>query len=401
MALYQCSVLDSLGKKRIFVREASDEVSLRASLKSEKYVLVKATVVKEKEPNTFFAVSSKVKMSEVVPFLRQFAVLIKASVPISEALDTLRRQKHTKAFQKVLMTVYHDVQSGMALSDAFGKHKKVFPEFFVNMVAIGEAAGSLDSVLESMADYYENDRKIKRKAKSAMTYPCILLVLIFVVLAFITIFILPQFEDTIKELGGEVPGITRALMSFSSFVRSHVVAIALGIAVIVFALVGFSRTKTGKYVFDQIKLRLPFVGGIERSLMTSRFAKAFIILLESGMNITDCMENLRRMLGNEVFRRRFGYTIEEVRRGRRIAPAMESTKLFPPMLTEMIDVGERSGNIEEVLRSTSSYFDESVEAAISRATAALEPILIVFLGGVVAVVILSVLLPIIALMNSI
>lgn len=401
MALYRCKVIDPLGKNRVVQREAGDEESLRAELKRDGFVPLRLSFLEEKKPNVFFSVSSKVKMSEVIPFLRQFAVLVKASVPIAQALDILRKQKHTKAFQKVLLEVSHDVRSGVSLSDSFGRHPKVFPEFFVNMVAIGEAAGSLDSVLESMADYYENDRKIKRKAKSAMTYPCVLLVLIVAVLAFITLFILPQFEETIRELGGDVPGITRALMNFSAFVRTHLIQIVLGIAAAVLVLFLFFRTRTGRYVKDWIKFHTPFLGKIERALMTSRFSKAFIILLESGMNITDCMENLRRMLGNEVFGRRFEYTIEEVKRGRRLAPAMENTKLFPDMLIAMIDVGERSGNIEEVLRSTCSYFDESVETAITRATTALEPMMIVLLGGVVAVVVLSVLLPMISLMSSI
>lgn len=401
MALYRCRVIDPLGKGRVIQKEADDEDSLRAELKRDGYVPLRLSVVEEKKPNVFFSVSSKVKMTEVIPFLRQFAVLVKASVPIAQALDILRRQKHTKAFQKVLLEVSHDVRSGVSLSDAFGRHPKVFPEFFVNMVAIGEAAGSLDSVLENMADYYENDRKVRRKAKSAMTYPCVLLVLIVAVLTFITVFILPQFEGTIQELGGEVPAITRILMDFSAFVRTHLFQILIGVVAVVLLLFLFFRTKTGRYVRDWLRFHLPFLGRIERSLMTSRFAKAFIILLESGMNITDCMENLRRMLGNEVFGRKFEYTIEEVKRGRRLAQAMENIKIFPDMLISMLDVGERSGNIEEVLRSTGNYFDESVETAITRATTALEPMLIIFLGGVVAVVVLSVLLPIIALMGSI
>lgn len=402
MAKYRCLVINNAGKRKNIVYEANDEFTLKAKLKNEKTILLNYELVKEKKVNTFFAVSSKVKRNEVITFLRQFAVMVKAGIPISNSLNTLRNQKFTKAFKKVLNTCYQDVQSGVLLSDAFKKHSKVFPDFFVKMVAIGEVTGSLDRVLENMADYYENDRKVKQKAKSAMIYPSILLVLILVVVVFITMFILPQFESTIKELGGNVPTITLVIMDISRFVRDYFIFIFGGLAVFIGLLfLFFKKTKAGKYAFDYIKLYFPFIGKIQKNLITSRFAKAFIILLDSGMNMTDCLDNLQKMLDNEVFSEKFKYTTDEVKRGRRIAQSMENIKMFPPMLTEMINVGEKSGNIEEVLKATSKYFDECVEQSVSKATAALEPIMIIFLGVIVGIVILAVLLPIIALINSI
>lgn len=401
MPLYNCQVLSQLGEKKKIVREASDLISLKANLKRDNLILVKAKIKKEKEPNTFFAVSSKVKLNEIVFFLRQFAVMIKAGTSISDSLNVLRNQKFTKAFQKVLLEVYLDVQSGVLLSEAFAKHHKVFPDFFVNMIAIGETSDSLDTVLERLANYYEKDRKVKRKAKSAMVYPSILFTLIVIVFFFLTLFVLPQFEDTIKELGGDVPKITLIVMSISKFVKNNILYILLGVVGFILILFLFKRTNKGKYCFDYVKFHFPFLGNIEKNLITSRFSTAFIILLNSGMVITDILENLQKMLCNKLFDSKFKYSIEEVKRGKRIATAIENTKLFPPMLVQMINVGEKSGNLEEVLESTSSYFDEQVEASIVRATTALEPIMIILLGVVVAIVVLAVLLPIIALMQSI
>ena len=401
MPLYNCQVLSQLGEKKKIVREASDLISLKANLKRDNLILVKAKIKKEKEPNTFFAVSSKVKLNEIVFFLRQIAVMIKAGTSISDSLNVLRNQKFTKAFQKVLLEVYLDVQSGVLLSDAFAKHHKVFPDFFVNMIAIGETSDSLDTVLERLANYYEKDRKVKRKAKSAMVYPSILFTLIVIVFFFLTLFVLPQFEDTIKELGGDVPKITLIVMSISKFVKNNILYILLGVVGFILILFLFKRTNKGKYFFDYVKFHFPFLGNIEKNLITSRFSTAFIILLNSGMVITDILENLQKMLCNKLFDSKFKYSIEEVKRGKRIATAIENTKLFPPMLVQMINVGEKSGNLEEVLESTSSYFDEQVEASIVRATTALEPIMIILLGVVVAIVVLAVLLPIIALMQSI
>lgn len=401
MPFYKCKVVDSLNQKKNVIREAEDEVVLKANVKADGLFLVHYTLIKEKTQSTFFSVSSKVKREEVINFLRQFAVMVKAGIPINDCINTLRNQKYTATFKKVLQTVYFDIESGVLLSEAFRKHPRVFPQFFVNMVAIGEASGSLDKVLSSMADYYENDRKIKRKARSSMVYPMVLLVLTMVVALFINLFILPQFEETINELGGSIPTLTVVVMNISKFIQDNIAFIIIGVAVLGFALWLFFRTKKGKFVKDFLLFHMPVIGRVQRDLITARFAKAFIILLESGMTMVDCLDNLKKMLGNQVFENKFNYTIEEVKRGRRIAPSLAATKLFPDMLTEMINVGEYSGNIEEVLRSSGSYFDECVEASITRAIAALEPMMILILGVVVGVVILSVLIPMIELMNSI
>ncbi len=401
MALYRCTVLNELGEKQIIIREAGDVVSLRAELKKDNFYPVKLTIIKEKKQNEFFSVSSRVKPDEVISFLRQFSVMVGAGIPIGDSINSLRSQKYTTPFRNVLQAVYFDIESGVLLSEAFAKHPKVFPRFFINMVAIGEASGSLDRVLISMADYYENDRKIKKKAQSAMVYPSLLLVMVFVVLLCVTLYILPQFESTINELGGDVPWITKVLMDISNFMQDYIFIILPALAAVALVLFLLSKTKKGEYVKDYLMFHLPLIGKVQQNLITSRFSKAFVILLGSGMNMVDCLENLKKMLGNAVFSEKFSFTIEEVKRGRRIAPSLAATELFPTMLTEMIDVGEKSGNIEEVLTSTSSYFDACVESSIAKAIAALEPIIIVILGVIVGVVILAVLLPIMSLMNSI
>ncbi|MDY4788912.1 MAG: type II secretion system F family protein [Bacilli bacterium] len=401
MLLYNCKVLDELGQNKIIVKEANDEVSLRALLKRDNYILLSATVIKEKKPNTFLAVRSKVPFNEVVSFLREFSIMVKASISIADSLNVLRKQKFSKIFQKVLSEIYNDVMSGVILSEAFRKHPKVFPNFFINMVAIGEESGSLDTVLSSMADYYENDRRIKRKVKGAMVYPIIVSVLIIVVILFMTLFVLPQFESTINELGGDIPTLTRVIMNISEFFVNNIFIIIPAILAVVLIIILYFKTESGKYSKDYLKLHLPILGTVQKNLITSRFTKAFIILLESGMNITDAMENVSKMLDNKLFEEKFRYSIEEVKRGKRIAKSIENTKIFPLMLTEMINVGEKSGDLEGVLKSTSRYFEDMVESSITKATAALEPLMIITLGVIVGVVILAIFLPIISLMQNI
>ena len=300
MPLYRCTVLNALGEKQHLTRQAGDEVSLRAELKKDKFYPMKVTLIKEKKKSEFFAVSSKVKPDEVIGFLRQFSVMVKAGIPIGDSINSLRQQKYTTPFKNVLQAVYFDIESGVLLSEAFAKHPKVFPRFFISMVAIGEASGSLDRVLASMADYYENDRKIKKKAKSSMVYPVLLLVMVFAVLLFVTLFVLPQFESTINELGGDVPKITRILMDISQFMQDYIFIILPILAVLLLAIFLFFKTKKGEYVKDFLLFHMPLIGKVQQNLITSRFSKAFVILLGSGMNRVDCLENLKRMLGNAV-----------------------------------------------------------------------------------------------------
>ena len=401
MALFDCRVLNDVGKKERIIREASNEKRLRIILKNEKYILLKATQIKEKQPNLFLAVSSKVKPQEVILFFRQFSVMINASISISDSLNALKQQNFSKPFQKILMDIHNDILSGLLLSDAFAKHPDVFPEFFSQMVAIGEVSGGLDTVLNSMANYYENEQRIKKKSRAALVYPMILLVMIFAVVIFLSVAILPQFSKMFNDFGGSVPKITQVILNIAEFIRTKLLYIILYSIMFILILLIFFTTRAGKETGDFLKIHIPILSRVTKATLTSRFTRAFIILLKSGMIITDCMDNLTRILNNRFYQNKFKYAISEVKRGKRIAESIEKTNLFPKMLTEMIAVGERSGNLEEVLESTALFYDGQVETAISKATAALEPIIILVLGVVVAGVLLSVYLPMIDLMNQI
>ena len=401
MALFSCKVINEVGKEEKRIQEANDEKSLRVLLKEQNLVLVKATKLKEKQPNLFLAVSSRVKPQEVILFLRQFSVMINSSSSISDALNALKQQNYSKPFKKVLMDVHNSVLGGLLLSEAFEKHLDVFPEFFVQMVAIGEASSSLDTVLKSMADYYENNQRMKKKSKSAMIYPIMLFFMLFAVVVFLSFVILPQFADMFASFDGTIPKITVVILAISEFIRKNILYLITGIFGGVLLLMLFFTTRPGTRVLDWIKIHTPVLGNVNKAIITSRFTRAFIILLRSGMNITDCMDNLKRILGNSFYSEKFQYAIDEVKRGKKIAESIERTGLFPKMLTEMIAVGEKSGNLDEVLESTAMFFDTQVESSISKATAALEPTMIILLGAVVAVVLLSVYLPMIDLYNTI
>ena len=255
MPLYKCKVINSSGQRQTVIREATDELSLKAQVRKDQIHMLSYKVVKEEKENEFFAISSKVKFNEVITFLRQFSVMLKAGIPISDCLNNLHKQKFTVTFRNVLQAVYLDVESGVLLSEAFAKHPKVFPRFFVSMVGIGEVSGTLDKVMSNMADYYENDRKIKKKASSAMVYPTLLICMIFVVIIFLCLFVLPQFEETITQLGGDVPKITQIVMGVSQFIQDYIFIILPGLAILIFGIIMFFKTKKGRYASGAVPSR--------------------------------------------------------------------------------------------------------------------------------------------------
>lgn len=401
MAIYKCEIINEKGKKKTKTYNAVDDVDLKLQLKEKGEVLVKYKIVPEKKYSSFFTLSLSVKRAEVVTFLRQFAVMVTSGIPVDESLSALRMQNFSKGMIEKISKVYSDIVSGVTLSEAFRFHKDIFPEFFCNMLQIGELSGSLDIVLESIADYYENDEKTKKKAKTSMIYPIILVVMIFAITLFMSFIILPKFADMFEEFGGEIPKITQVVLAVASFVRNYIFVILGAIVLLVLIAIIFFKTKKGKLTKDWLSIHLPIIGRINRSVITARFSRAFTILLKSGMNLTTCLENLINILGNNIYQKHFKNVIDNVKRGKTIAKSMEDEKIFDKLLVQMIKIGEKSGNLEGVLESTTGFFDNQVDTDINKAISLMEPIIIVILGGVVAIVLLSIYVPMIQLMNTI
>ena len=381
---------------------ANDPNDLKVILKNENIVLDSYVVMKEKRTSNFFAVSSKVKAIDFLNFCQEFSIMLKAGVSITDCLNTLRKQPFGTIFRNTISDVYEDVLKGVYLSDAFRKHPKAFPDFFCSMVYVGELSGNLSEVLMRTAAYYEQDNKTKRKTRTAMIYPTFLSILIVVIVIALMTFVVPQFTDMITELGQEVPLLTRIVMNISNFFVDNILIIVVGLIVVILGLWLFlKKTRTGKVVQAWINFHMPIIKKVSRASLTARFSSSFGILLSSGMSVVDAMEGLIPIMGNELFSRKFRFAVEEVKRGKRISRAIENTSLFPTMLIQMIAIGEDNGSLEDVLNSVSDYFTDQVNIAVSRATAVLEPLIIVVLGIVVGIVILSVLMAMTSMMTSI
>ena len=400
MAIFKYKGVNANGKTVKDTIQADDAVSLKKLLRSQGIILSDYEQLKEKRRSNFFSVSSKAKKGEFVTFCRQFAIMLTAGVSIADCLDTLRKQKFTTVFKNDISAAYEEVLKGSLLSEALQKHPKNFPNYFISMVYVGELSGNLAHVLVRAADYYDNDLKIKAKTKSAMMYPMFLSIMVVAIFFLLMIMIVPNFAKTLEGYGQELPGLTKVVLSISDFVVANVVWLLLGIAVVVIgSILFFKKTAKGKYLWSAFMMHVPVFKNIKINTITTRFGQTFAILLESGMQVFDCMKVMPRIINDKYFEKKFAYAIEEVNNGKRLSRSLENTQLFPPMLSQMVNVGENTGSLDEVLNIVGDYYQNVLAQSIQRATALLEPMSILLLGGVVLVIILAVMLPMFNMVN--
>lgn len=366
---------------------------------------ITATVVTEKTKKGIlgkFSLRGKVKDKDIVIFTRQFATMIDAGLPLVQALDILSSQVENKTLGKTLAQVKVDVESGATYADALKKHPRIFSELYVNMVAAGEAGGILDTILNRLAAYIEKAMKLKKKVKGAMVYPAVVTSIAVLVIAIIMIFVVPTFSKMFAQLGGTLPWPTRLIIGMSNFIAGIGGLLVAGaiVAVVVF-LVQFRRTEKGKYLTDRILLKLPIFGVLLNKVAVAKFTRTLGTLVSSGVPILDGLEITAKTSGNKVIE----YAIDEVRKGvvggKTLAEPITKAKVFPPMVTHMIAVGESTGALDAMLAKIADFYDDEVDAAVSNLTAMMEPMLMVFLGGTVGFIVVAMYLPIFKLITLI
>lgn len=401
MPIYVYKAMNLEGKTQSGEIEARDEIDLKLLLKKEGLMVLSHKIKVNKKPSFMLELRSKPKKEDVVLFIRQLSIMVSAGIPVEDAVRTINEQTSSVALKKVLIQIEEEMYEGSLLSDAFAKFPKIFPNYFRNIIYIGELSGNLPSVLLKAADYYEKDAKTKRKTKSAMAYPMFLFVLIIAVFIFLVLFIVPNFENTLTEMGAELPSITKLVLAISDFFSNNYLKLIGGvIGGILFLFIWF-KTKSGRYVKDFLKLKLPIIGKVTYYLITSRFANGLSVLVSSGMSVMDSIEIIGKLMDNVVFERKFQYVIDEIKSGKKIHQSIEYINFFPKMLVEMVNVGESTGSLEEVLHLTSIYYDEQLEITIQKASASLEPIMIMMAAGIVGFVLLAVMLPMLQIAGSV
>jgi type IV pilus assembly protein PilC len=364
---------------------------------------ITATLVTEKPKRAGrFGFGGRVKDKDIVVFTRQFSTMIDAGLPLVQALEILSTQVENKTFGKTIAQTKVDVESGSTYADALKKHPKVFSELYVNMVAAGEAGGILDTILNRLAAYIEKAMKLKKKVKGAMIYPAVVTSIAVLVIAVIMIFVVPTFSKMFTQLGGVLPLPTRIVIGTSHFIAGiGGLMVFLAIVGIVVTIVQFRRTENGKRIIDSILLKLPIFGTLLNKVAVAKFTRTLGTLVSSGVPILDGLEITAKTSGNKVIE----YAIMEVRKGvvagKTLAEPITKTKVFPPMVTHMIAVGESTGALDAMLAKIADFYDDEVEAAVSNLTAMMEPLLMVFLGTAVGFIVVAMYLPIFKLITLI
>lgn len=346
---------------------------------------------KAKDINITFGTG--IKTREVVIFTRQFATMINSGLPLVQSLTILAEQTENKAFAKIITEVLNDIQSGQTLADSMRKHPKVFTELYVNMVAAGEAGGILDTILLRLAVFLEKNDALVRKIKSAMTYPAVML---FVVIACTTILlwkVVPVFAGIFIDAGLELPLPTKIVLAASAFLQSYLWLLILGWIAIGFGIRQYYKTEGGQLVIDKFLLNMPVLGPMLRKSAVSRFTRTLGTLVSSGVSILEGLQITARTAGNRVIHDAVMASRASIAGGATIAEPLKTSGVFPPMVVQMINVGEQTGGLDEMLSKIADFYDDEVDAAVSALTSILEPIMIVVMGIVIGGMVVAMYLP--------
>jgi type IV pilus assembly protein PilC len=335
-------------------------------------------------------------------FTRQLATLIDSGLPLLRGLTVLAKQERDKVLKKTVLNLADSVQGGSTFSDALAVHPKIFNDLYVNMVKAGEVGGVLEIVLTRLAEFQEKAAKIKNKVAAAMVYPIIVMIMAIGILSFLLVFIVPKFEQIFHDMLGDkpLPGITLFVIGVSRFVQQHWLVL---LGAIIAAVAGYSfanRTAAGRSTIDRVKLRLPLFGDVIRKTAISRFSRTLGTLVTSGVPILQALNITRATSGNIVISRAIGQVHDAVKEGESIVQPLEASGAFPPMVVSMIDVGEETGQLPEMLLKVADVYDDEVDNSVAAMTAALEPIMIVFLALVVGTIVIALFMPLISIITN-
>jgi type IV pilus assembly protein PilC len=343
----------------------------------------------------------KVKDKQMAVFTRQFSTMIDAGLPLVQCLNILAEQSESGNLRRVTSNVARTVESGATLADALRKHPRTFDDLYTNMVEVGESGGILDVVLQRLALYIEKAASLKRKVKSALVYPASIVTVAVLVITFMLTFVIPTFAKMFKDLGGELPTPTRVVIGLSEFVRSYFGLIMSGISGGMFALRAYYRTETGKSTIDALLLKLPIFGALIRKVAVARFTRTLGTMVQSGVPLLEALRITATTAGNKVIEKAVLQCRIAVTEGKTLAEPLKISGVFPPMVTQMISVGEQTGALDAMLAKIADFYDDEVNTAISTLTALLEPLMIVFLGVVIGGLVIAMYLPIFRLVTLI
>jgi len=383
-----------IGEMEATTREAV-VTQLRQQLVMATSITPKAKPIRLKIPGF----GGKVKDKELAVFTRQIATMIDAGLPLVQCLEVLASQASSKVLKKALTEIRESVEGGSTFAAAIKRHPRIFSTLYANMVEAGEAGGLLDTILNRLAVYIEKAMTLKRKIKGALIYPATIVTVAMAVVIFLLVFVIPTFKALFEGSGAVLPLPTRIVLELSRLVRQHLLASLGALGAGVFALRLYYRTENGRKVIDSIILRAPVFGELIRKVAVAKFTRTLGTLISSGIPILDALDITAKTAGNKVVEEAVLKTRSSISQGKTIADPLKASGVFPPMVVQMISVGEQTGELDSMLAKIADFYDAEVDQAVANLTALLEPLLMVFLGVVVGGVIIAMYLPIFKLVS--
>jgi type IV pilus assembly protein PilC len=378
---------------------AASKEEVQAYLRKQRII---PTRIFQKAKPLFSSGGGSIKDKDLVVFTRQFATMIGAGLPLVQAMEILSKQTENKAFAAIIGEIKNDVEGGSTFADALKKYPRIFSELYSNMVGAGEAGGILDTILIRLATYIEKAQNLKRKVKGAMVYPAVVITVAVLVIVIIMVFVVPTFSKMFTQLGGDLPAPTQLIINLSHFLAGPggLISLAIIIGTIVF-VTQFRRTERGRKVTDRIILMLPVVGVLFKKVAVAKFTRTLGTLISSGVPILDGLTITAKTAGNKVIEKAVMEVRQGVSEGQTIAEPLSQAKVFPPMVNQMIAVGESTGALDNMLDKIADFYDEEVDIAVGALTSMIEPVLMVFLGGTVGFIVVAMYLPIFKLITLI
>jgi len=393
MPKYRYKALNETGETIEGILEGNNTRAIRETLRDKGHYMTELAELAEKGAKKDIEFSVKIPVSDLAIFCNQFAVVLKAGVSILQALDIMSSQTENPKLRKVLIDVYKKIQRGISITEAFKDHEKRFPELFISMLEAGEASGNLDLSLARMGNALTKEYKLNQKIKSAMTYPLILSIVAVLVVIFLLVFVVPTFTGMYAGSGQELPGLTRMVIGLGDFMSQYFLIIFLAIFTVILVIRMVLRSEDVRYSFDRTKLRLPVMGKLLVKIVTARFTQSMATLLVSGIPLPQAIDITSRSVGNAFISKHVKNLNSEVRAGRGLYEPLKEIGVFPPMVIQMVQLGEASGTLDDLLSKTAVFYEDEAEVATTRLTALIEPVIIFVMGGLILTIVLSILLP--------
>jgi type IV pilus assembly protein PilC len=378
-------------------RISTSAPALAAALRREQVAPI--SIQEKKSVGFSFSPKRKVPQGEVAVFTRQFAIMLNAGLPLVQCLEAIGSQHPNPAFKNVLEQVRTDVESGTTLSEAMSRHPKVFDSLFTNMIAAGEAGGMLDTILQRLAGFIEKIVKLKRAVRSAMIYPTIILSVAAVVVTVILWKVIPVFRTLFEGFNVELPLLTRMVVGASTIVETYIIFIIALLGLVAFGVRTFYRTDHGRYLIDRSLLRVPVLGDILRKIAVARFTRTLATLLTSGVPILEGLDITSRTAGNAILEEVIRQLRRQIEEGKTLWEPMKQSGFFPPMVIQMVSVGESTGELDNMLVKVADYFEEEVDTVVANLLTIMEPVIMVILGVIVGTIVIAMYMPLFKLIR--